>query len=71
MNFSNKSALRNLQGHEVRYERVFSFLKTAVFLMIQVGEMEFEANQESFWRMVHEAAQGKVPTSMSSITGRE
>lgn len=39
--------------------------------MIQVGEMEFEANQESFWRMVHEAAQGKVPTSMSSITGRE
>ena len=48
MNFSNKSVLRNLHGHEVRHERVFHFLKIAVLLLIQAGEMQFKANEATF-----------------------
>lgn len=42
MNFSNKSVLRNLYGHEFRHERVLHFLKIAVLLLIQTGEIQFE-----------------------------
>ena len=48
MNFSNKSVLRNLHGHEVRHERVFHFLKIAVLLLIQATEMQFKANEATF-----------------------
>ena len=48
MNFSNKSVLRNLHRHEVRHERVFHFLKIAVLLLIQAGEMQFKANEATF-----------------------
>ena len=48
MNFSNKSVLRNLHGHEVRHERVLHFLKIDVLLLIQAGEMQFEAHEATF-----------------------